>query len=486
MASIDKAYTATRQSVVVEIASDWLKIIHVEPSKGGVRISKMHLEHVDDSSHDLPKRISEALKKNKFPSIPVIVCVPRQMVNVKILELPSINPDEIRDMVDLQSAKQTPYSKDEVVSDYRIIGHGRPGYTRIMLVIVQKSILRHRYMLLEDAGVGVEKMSVGSEGMANLLTIHSASLHSAAGATVLLDVDSASTDLIISSRQGMLYTRNIMIGAAGLLSDYDKFRDKFTLEVGRSIEMCQAESPAVKIDKVMLTGAGSNIPGLAEHIGKMLNVSAEAVDATKFASAVPQSPSLKAEPCNMVSITPLTGMAAGHDAIQVSLIPDSVKMRKGLLDKARAMSLLGILTLAVLLSFSMFSIIKISSKKTYLGALEAEIKKTDPVVQSVESMADMIRLVKVRQDSRTSTINIISLLQKHLPEKVYVESVELDLNEMKGSVSGIGNSRADITTYKKSLENTKLFTDVKPEGAIEANQDKKFTFKLIFSVGAGQ
>ena len=149
-------------SVIVEIGNDWLKMMQSAPSRGGVAVSKLCVENFGSSGADLAKLISRSIKQYKFSRMPVIACLPRQAVNLRMLELPSTDPHEIADMVDLQVGKQTPYSKDEIVSDYKILGSGRSGYSRVMLVIVQRGVLRQRFSVLEEAGVEVQRMSVSS------------------------------------------------------------------------------------------------------------------------------------------------------------------------------------------------------------------------------------------------------------------------------------------------------------------------------------
>jgi len=149
-----------KTTVLVEVGSEWLKIIQAEPRRGGVGISKIHLEKVSGTSRAIADQVKTALRKGRFAKAPVIACLPRQMMTVRMLELPSTDHEEIGDMVDLQIGKQTPYSRDEIAFDYRVAGSGRNGYTRVMLAIVQRSTIRDRYYILEEAGVNVERMTV--------------------------------------------------------------------------------------------------------------------------------------------------------------------------------------------------------------------------------------------------------------------------------------------------------------------------------------
>ena len=105
--------------IVVEIGSQWLKIAEMSPAKGGVSISKLHLEQFTSLGSPLSDAVKAAFRKLRISSRePVVACLPRQLVTTRILELPSTDPDEIADMVDLQIGKLTPYSQDEIMSEY--------------------------------------------------------------------------------------------------------------------------------------------------------------------------------------------------------------------------------------------------------------------------------------------------------------------------------------------------------------------------------
>jgi len=168
MADIRKSY-ARKTGVAVEIGSDWLKIVQAEPGRRGVGVSKITLEPFDPaaSTSTLAQMLANALRRERFAKVPVTAILPRQMVNVRMLELPSTDFDEIHDMVDLQIGKQTPYSRDEIVSGYRLVRSVREGYSRVLLAIIQRTTLRQRYHVFEEAGVEVDRMTVSTEGVVN-------------------------------------------------------------------------------------------------------------------------------------------------------------------------------------------------------------------------------------------------------------------------------------------------------------------------------
>ena len=207
----------TRSAVIVEIGSDWLKIAQTEPLKDGLAISRIHLEKFDSLGSGLSRVIAGAFAEQKFDKMPVIACVPRQMVNIRMMELPSTDPDEVVSMAEIQTAKQTPYSRDEIVCDCRITKGSRAGYTKVMMAIVQNSVVRERFHVLEEAGIEVERMSVTTEG---ILSWHARSQvpESEGSAVMLLDVDSFYAEFMVIGAGGLIFTRSILTGSNQLLN----------------------------------------------------------------------------------------------------------------------------------------------------------------------------------------------------------------------------------------------------------------------------
>lgn len=464
--------------VIVEIGSDWLKMAQVEPQRDGVSISKMHLEKFDGLGGKLSQSLSKASRKLKFAGSPVIVCLPRQMVNIRMLELPSTEPDEVRDMVDLQAGKQTPYSKEEIVSDYRIIGSGREGYTKVMLAIVQRSIVRQRFHILEEAGIEAERMTVSSEGLMNWYR-HAVS-DEGSGAAALLDIDSFYSDFMVIADGGPVFTRSILVGANQLLGEYEKWKEKFIREVKRSLEICQGESPGLSIAKLFITGAGLNIKDLGSYLGGQLEIAVEERDCLRNVKKLPKKPSVRDAAYHAVSLTPLVGIALAPDNLEFNLTPDSVKLRKGLVTKARSLTVLGMLVMTALISVSMYTTLKLYFEKNRLDSLSREIRETDPAVRKVEKMREIIRAVDNHRNPKFAAINLLAEIPPLVPHDVYFDVINFDAEKEEIRLEGSSVSRGEISRLIKSLERSSLFRDVKQEGDTTMDpKSKRYRFLVV-------
>jgi len=426
----------------------------------------------------LSQAIAAALKKGRFAKVPVIGCLPRQMVNVRMLELPSTDRDEITDMVDLQVGKQTPYSKDEIVFDYRVVGLGRTGYTRVMLNIVQRSVIRERFHVLEEAGVEVERMSTSSEGIFNWC-VRALPKRSA---VAVLDVDSSCSDLTVMVNGVLVFTKSIQVGANLLLKNFEQWKEKLSIEVRRLLEACQGELPGVKVGQLLVAGAGVNVKGLAKGLEADLGSSVEEIDSLKVAKKMPKKPSLGDSRYAAVSLTPLIGMALDPAGLQFNLVPDSVTLRKNLENRARHLTVLSMLVMTALVSTSMYAAVKMHLQTRRLGVLADNLSETTPRVNELKRMRDVIGVVNGRRDRTFTAANLFSVLHPLVPEGVLFDSIEFDVAKEKDQVrlDGVSKTNPAVRALVGNLEESPLFKDARQ---VQTKMEKKmYRFQVVCSV----
>lgn len=448
-------------SVIIEIGNDWLKMLQAEPARGGgLAVTRLYLEKFSSSGADLSQLISQAVKKYRFSKMPVIACLPRQVVNIRMLELPSTDPNEIADMVDLQVGKQTPYSKDEIVSDYKILASDRDGYSRVMLVIVQRGVLRQRFSVLEEAGVDVQRMSVSSEGLLNWCR---QALGGADKVTAILDIDSSYSDFAVVTKGGLVFTRSIMVGADQLLEDYDSWKEKLAREIKQSIEMCQSESHGRVPVRLVISGAGANLGDVGEFLGERLGLATDVKNCLKTVTRMPSEPSPGDDRYRTVSLTTLIGTAMAPEHLEFNLVPDSIMLRRSLIRKARSLTAFGILVMTFLVAASFYGTIKLYFKKDTQARIESEIRQNEPAVRNIRKMLEIIMVDRDRKDARFLIVNLLSGIHKLVPAGVTLDLIGIDLDKDKGQVAmnGEGGSIEDVQMLVSGLEKSPLFKDVK-------------------------
>ena len=458
--------------VVVEIGNDWLKIVENNPSSTGRCITKVNFMKLAQIKEPVADAISKIFRDLKLNKQSVITYIPRHLVTVRILEFPSINPKEISDMVNLQVGKQTPYSKEEIVSAHRIIDTEREGYTKVMLVIARRNLISERVETLQKAGIEVEKVAVSSEGVYNWFSIAyrqelnparnsiSNGVNLGPQALILVDIDSNYSDFIIIRKEKLVFSRNILIGANHLLEERDKWQDKFIEELKHSIELYQNEERDSKIVKIFLGGAARYISDLDSSLSARLDLPAETTDPLKNIRMREDIGVLREENFKFISVSSLFGASIKHKELELDLTPSELRIQKLMEEKRKRLTIMGILFTSIVMMTSLLLLTNIYSKNAYLTQLKQRIAKIEKDANVVEKMRMRIDLVGKRLDARGSSINILNEIHKLTPKEIYFTNINVE-EKKQAILRGHAFAMSDVFKFVTTLENSPYFEGVK-------------------------
>lgn len=449
--------------VVIEIGNDWLKILECNPSLANL-ITKtrfMKLSQIKESVSDAISKIFRDLKLNKNT---VILCIPRHLATVRILELPSIDPKEIADMIELQIGKQTPYAKEEIVFSHRIIDAEREGYTKAMLVIAKHSLIKERLVALEKVGIDVQKAALSSEGVYNWFSgVELPRLQSDySKAIIIVDIDSNYSDFIVVYKGRFSFTKNILIGANNLIDERERYQEKFIDELRRSIDLYYEEAKGLKAAKLFLLGASKNIPDLANTLSARLDIPCQTLDTAKFIRIE--------EDCKFISATPLIGLAMKYNALQFDLMPNEMRIKKRVEEKKKYLTVAGILFTAIFTMLTFLLFIHIYNKNTYKAQLEEKLVKIKPGAQEIEKMRRLINLGQERLDANGDCLTMLSGLYEVMPKEIYLTSVDIERKKQL-TIKGRALAMSDVFKFVGILENSAYFKNVKNTYATSKKED---------------
>ncbi len=483
MSTKSKKSRQTRPAVFVEIGPHWVKAIRTEAGGPPSAISRAVMMPCDPLQMISADSLRTALESLKASECDIYACLPRQSVTLRMLDLPSSDAAEVADMIDLQVGRQTPYSRNEILFDYRATGGGRRGYTRVLLAIVQRSVLRSRYSLLEEAGATVTRMTISTEGVAGW---YAGSHRSAGGESVMImDVDAGYTDIVVMDSGRPIFSRSILIGAVNLISQGGTLAERLVRETQNSLTALSAEAPDVTVSKVLLTGAAARNPMLSEIMGQALEIPVEAEDSLSSAASLPKKPDLASETYAGASMTPLIGMAVGRDDLVFDLVPESVSIRRKIVERAKGLSRFGALTVLLMMVLSVYGVCKVALKQAEMKRVQQVLEEAVSRAEQIDKKKLLIQQVDAHRDVRHACINVIEDIYRRIPElaDVTFESFNYDYENARVQLGGTGRSTRDIRALLNELEASSLLGDVKEEGTTRLDRNtRRYTFKLDCSL----
>ena len=197
--------------------------------------------------------VAKTLRDLRVTPKPLVVCLPRNLVTMRNLHLPSQDPAETAEMIDLNIVRLVPYRKEEVLSGHQVVGADEVGYSRVLLVIAHREIVKRQMNILASAGVSADQVYVSTHGAWSwVLARHQQDLQPQA-LYLLLDVDTACTDFVIFSKERVLFSRSIAVELAHLADDAG--RTKLLSEIRQSLDLFQSEELPKKPEMLFLAGA---------------------------------------------------------------------------------------------------------------------------------------------------------------------------------------------------------------------------------------
>jgi hypothetical protein len=470
-----------RSAVLVDLGGDWLKLLFVEFGPQAPGVTRLHLQKVDPVIGPSAGEVASAVKGLKAEGVPVVLCLPRQSVNLRLLELPSTDAVELADMVELQAGKQTPYSREEIVYDYRIFPSDRSGYSRAMLAIVQKNALRSRHQVLEEAGLHTHVTTVSTEGLLNWgsgLAVHG----DGKGVVALLDVDSYYSEFVVLSSRGLLFSRTVMIGANEVAGAGDAALPRLADEVKHSLEMSQSEVRGQTPSRLVLCGAASRIEGIADRVARVVGVPCETQAAAASLRKPPTGPSMADSEFSAVSIDALVGIALAPHLLDLDLVSEIATLKREMIEKSRALTAMGACTMAALVCASMYGLTKLRLEKQQLALLKDELARIEPAVHRIEQRQEIVAVVQERGDLQGAPVNVLLDLTGLIPKDIFPNSIKFDSEKNTIILEGTGPDTKAIRTLVESIEGSPRFSGARESNARLDSASGKWRFQIAFAV----
>ncbi len=469
---------------VIELGTDHVKVAEFALRSGGAILTKFH-SYRAPAEGGLEEVLADAVEMEGVETKHVVGCLPRNMVTVRMFDLPSMDLAEIAGMVELQFGKQVPYSRDEVVADYRVL-RSRDGYTRVALVVIQRGPLRECFSLMDAAGIDIETMTIGSDGLAQWAARRPGSISDEVEA--VLDIDSGHADLVVTQGGALQYTRSILVGAEQLEEDEARWSDKLVSEAKQALEICRGESPDLEIVRLLLTGCARIPEALSGALGEGLQLPVERVSPGQALLDDPAGVDLDDAVAQDVSLTAIAGVAGDSAAIAFKLFPSATLRVRSMIARAKGLTLLGVLLVAALFSGSFYGISKYTVRKAQADGVRSEVERTQPAVRRVAEMQAVINAVSAREDARFSAVTLLGAVHAAVPEDVYFDSVDIDMGQELVTMRGAGPTRREVRELVNNLEKSPLLVDVKESGGTTRDRDGRFRFQVMgkFETGTGK
>jgi Tfp pilus assembly PilM family ATPase/Tfp pilus assembly protein PilN len=469
----------------VSLTEQSIKVAQVKSSGAIVKVVRREMSGTTPEA--FTKELKVALTGFNPKNANVLCVIPASVATTKNIEIPSVDPEEIKSIINLQASRHTPFSREEILVGHVNLGSYQPNFTKVLLVIVNRTVVKDRLKIFENAGLDIHKIVFEPEGIARFYA-KSLSLKKESAPVGIIDVGPSSTTVIIESRLTAAMCRSIPVGTGELGFQGAEARDKLVAEIKTSLDSYKEED----IDKMpsyfLLTSSQGIVkdlqPSLAAALGTPVQVT-PFIDLLKAGGGLKKS--LEKDFAED-SLTDILGPAVTAAKCDVNLLPEEILLKRSVEQQSRDAMVTGVLVVMILLLAGFILGSKNYFKETFLKKnLRAKFAGQHEQVLKLEEEMRKTKVIKGLLESRLSSLEVLRGLYAIIPNDIYLNSI--NQNEAGViTINGIAETTSRVYAFVGSLSESKIFDGVKTKSTAGKKDRGKdmVAFEIEFVLGDHQ
>ena len=443
----------------IELDEYHLKIVHLQQKGIRREFSNLLVHAVRGASDDVVvTQLRQAVDQWKVHDARTFLTVPLPLVITRNIEIPSQEPSEIKEIVNLQASRHTPYARAEIIVDMMNLGVVRERYSKILLVIVPKETVNRQIQLVDRVGLRLERVIFPPEAIA-IASAKMMGRDADEGPCAMLHMDYAFTSFIVVEASKILFVRGIHIGANHLLEDRTTV-DRFEAELEKSMETYNTDEVGASPKALFLSGVLQQLSEFDDLLTETLHMKIKRVPYLDYFHMSETAKNTAASSKN-VSFLNLLAPIAMFDRLKVDLTSEEKKLKIQLERRAREMLKIGVLTM-VLFSLIFVNVTsKISFKRAYLKQITKHYLPIREGAKQLEQMLAKTELVKSYLVSRGNSLKALTDLYDVTPLDMRLSEIRYDESSQKFSIKGTSSVMSSVFGFVSALEKSDIFKNVK-------------------------
>ncbi|MFC1593840.1 pilus assembly protein PilM [Candidatus Omnitrophota bacterium] len=455
----DGAIVKHGEFLIIEIGDQELKVAVCKLTQDKFDILAVTAVDIAKSSEeDIAGKIKEFASEHRLRKIETINIIPTQYAISKNIEIPSVNQKEIKEIIDLQAGRHTPYSREEIIMDYMDIGVFHERYTKILLVIVKKDVITKRYEIIKKAGFTASRAVLATEPI-SILCSKSLPADLKGKSIAIVHVDRFHFDFTVVSVGKIIYTRSIPQSGLDGSSLSEETKQNFLNELKKSIESFQSEGVASLPEKLYFIGLIEWFSGIQEEVKAVVTI---AIDSLPYGALItaPDAATKLTQDNKGTSLLAVIAPCLTLGEIRLNLIPEDVRINKAIKKKAKEITKMGMLAMAMLVIFCAVLFTNMLFKKIYFNKLLSSYTEENEEVQVLNEITKRTGLIKRFLDKKGGSLFVLTEIFDAMPKEVYLSSISLR-EDGALTLTGTAESMSGVFSLVTELENNSSFRNVK-------------------------
>jgi len=454
--------SGSKDLVAIGFDSNLLKIAHLGTLAMGrkVILNLVSQDIGELSEDDLPEIIKTSLNKMKIRNPQVMAIIPPSLSITKNIEIPSVKPQEIKEIIDLQASRYTPYTREEVILDYIEIGTYRAQYTKILLIMVNRGIIRKQFEIVEKANLEIKKVVFEPEGINHLLN-KVLRLESKKSPVGIIHLKQSSVNFSISLKGKIIFNRNISFSSQELVDQKENYAERCCRDIKDLLEDYKNEGIGESPELFILTGAIKNLENLEDRFKKTLSLSVKSFPYQQNLPIFPLALETIAKNDQLSFLDVIAPLLIPEQLLRVDLFPEEIKANRVLKEKSKSIVQTGILIVTILALLSGVLMNKIYFKVLCLNKLKEQYQPLQQKSQVLMETFARVQLIKTYLSGRGTSLEVLDEIYNLIPLEIYLKDIKFNQREESFSFKGISTSRDLIYSLVEKIEKSKYFKDAK-------------------------
>ncbi len=469
--------------LIVSITEANVSLSHVLLSGQGGKLLSVHREKIlPGEEGQMPERVrAAAAMMNARKAVPVLA-IPSHMVTTKNIEIPSLDPEEIHSIIDLQAGRHTPYSREEILVGYISIGVFQRNYTKVLLVIVNRDAVKNYLDALALAGLKVDKVLFEPECLAHYYA-QILKIQPEQDPIGILDISQEKTDFLVEYNQTVATCRSIPVGIQHIQAD-PAAKERLVRELMQSLEAYESEDINKLPVRYVVTNRNETILQMLPLLSGALKVSVEAMPFYEFMDA---SADLRTQLAqngeDQFSFAAIAAAGCVHDQLQIDLTPQEVKVQRAIEEKGRHLIFFCILGMVLLVLICASVLSNVYFRELYLKKIESEYARKHKQVVALDRIAHRSRIMKDFIQGRMMSLDVVQEIYYLVPKEVYLQTVFMDENGLV-NIQGVSESMSRVFDLVKAIEDSPLFKAAKARSTTATKDRGKdaAAFDIVFKL----
>lgn len=235
----------------------------------------------------------------------VTTSLPEDDVVSRLVRLPPLKDDEIKEALRFEAETFVPYPLDKVSMDYEIVERDEAGRLMIFAIAAKNEIIARYVSLFKMLGLNLLALESPAVAMRRAVSVSVA----VTGSIMVVDMGEKYSDIVILHNGSVFFTRAMSVGGESLsraisvnlgldMASAEEYKKAYGMkemelegkikaallpvfsamaeEIRRAIVSYREEWNR-SIELLVLSGGGAHVPGLAEELTKVLGVEVQVI-----------------------------------------------------------------------------------------------------------------------------------------------------------------------------------------------------------------